>query len=246
MKNSEIPYFADKVQNLYKLCFGKQISQKTKLNASLAQKLRQTSFWTLLLTIRDDVVLTVKPEHKDFKVKSPFFGDFLQAGIKLFQQAVTEKPSGCPDLSYRLVQLFSRCDAMPVLLELLRNQKYVAGKLKGIQHLITAEKFRKSLSLPEAATHQARFLQETFSTLSFPEFHLLTRQVFYQAWFSFQIYNSEDGTIQMQEDAVSRSLPTQIPDLRCQVGTLKDVSRALIWVECFLQNLAVYEGWRDH
>lgn len=35
-------------------------------------------------------------------------------------------------------------------------------------------------------------------------------------------------------------------DLRVSVGTTKAVRKALIWVECFLSNVAGYEGWADY
>jgi hypothetical protein len=90
------------------------------------------------------------------------------------------------------------------------------------------------LDLPEGTTQITLFLKENYSSLNFDIFRDLVVLVFNHAWFCFNIYERDVYLTQGFNDGKGQELQ----DCRVMPATEKHVRNALIWVECYLMNLA--------
>lgn len=180
------------------------------------------------------------------------FGNYwLTRSIADFSQISSVRIKFQPDYVYRLFRHFTAADAIIHLKELRKKKPTAVTEL--FDKLIDAHVQAKCNNLNEAASLMLQWLSKVFDKLSFTYFYEIVEEAFAKAWFSYQIYASKSGTVVLtrnQADLVSSKLrlgdssrEQQLQDIRVANGNLKTVKLALIWVECFLNNLGLYEGW---
>ena len=121
-----------------------------------------------------------------------------------------------------------------------------------------AHVYAKCNNFTEASSSLIKFLSAAnlYTTISFEFFKEIVESAFVIAWFSFQIYNSKDGTVCISERSVHIIEPVHLTgktlheaslvDLTVSVGTLAAVDKALAWVDCLISNLFLYEDYTNN
>ena len=119
-----------------------------------------------------------------------------------------------------------------------------------MNYLLDAHVYAKCNNLSEASGSLVKFLSASnlYTTISFEYFKEIVESAFVLAWFSYQIYNSSDGTVKVSERSVhiidqqlqlKGQVLHEVPlvDVRVSVGNLNVVIKSLVWVECLIANL---------
>ncbi len=120
-----------------------------------------------------------------------------------------------------------------------------------------AHVYAKCNNFTEASSSLIKFLSAAnlYTTISFEFFKEIVESAFVISWFSFQIYNSKNGTVYISERSVNIIEPVHLNgktlhevsliDLTVSVGTLLAVEKALSWVDCLISNLFLYEDYTN-
>ena len=158
--------------------------------------------------IAADQVIQLKPNFKPFSRTENFNSHSLQNAVDLFNKAKQQlNTAKFPDLCYRAFQAFVYIDAYPILLELIRAAtatlppKESPAQLNSLNNLLDAHVYAKCNSYSEASGSLIKFLNASnlYTTISFEHFKEIVEKAFILAWFSYQIYQSLDGTVKISE-----------------------------------------------